>query len=465
MKLHQAISARFHAMIDEGVIRVGEKIPSIRQASQQFGVSISTISKAYELLEREGVIESRPQSGYYVAYKTPLKQKKLAPVETHKLSQAEIVLTTLRAIKDHGTIPLGSPYPDPTLFPIKKLLSLQKSIEPVDGWSQLQELPPGNELLRQAISREYLVNGLSVLPTEIVITHGATEAIVLALQAVAKAGDAIAIEAPGYYALALAIERLGMKPIEVPTDPNSGIEIDALLAVMQNIRISAVIITTNFQNPLGFVMPDNKKKALAALLNEYSIPLIEDDVYAPLHFEATAPLPVKAYDTEGRVLHIGSFSKHLAPGIKVGWISAGQYRAKIEQLLFANSVSMPSAPQIAISKFLGNQAYQKHLRKLRHHLKSNATLMKEAIEQYFPEGTRYSTPKGGYVIWLELPRNIDALTLYQLAIQHHISIAPGPVFTRSRQWTNALRLNFSYAWTPEIEEAIQWLGTLATSMS
>lgn len=463
MKLHLAISARLHAMIDEGVIRMGEKLPSIRQASQQFGVSLSTVTKAYEQLEHEGLIESRPQSGFYVASRQPQKKKLTAP-ETHNLSQAEIVLTTLRAIKEYGSIPLGSPFPDPRLFPVKKLISFQQSTETLDGWEQSQELPPGNEQLRRAISRDYLGLGLSILPTEIAITHGATESIQLALQAVANPGDAIAIESPSYYALALAIERLGMKPIEVSTDAEHGIKLDALNAVMQNVTIKAVMLNSNFQNPLGFVMPNEKKKALVAFLSERNIPLIEDDVYAALHFEETAPLPAKAFDHQGLVLHIGSFSKALAPGFKVGWISAGRFQAKIEQLLFANSVSMPSAPQIAISKFMASRAYATHLRKIRHHLKSNHILMRQAILQYFPKETKISHPSGGYVLWLELPHSVDVLKLYQQAIQARISIAPGPVFTKSHALSHALRLNYSYAWTPEIEAAIKTLGQLAHAL-
>lgn len=469
MKLYVSFAARIRAMIDEGVLRPGEKIFSVRQASQTYGLSISTILRAYLLLEQEGVISSHPQSGYYVTPRKRLQQKPTSPLDKDlnlsEVDASKLVLTTLKSIREFGTVPLGSPFPDPQLFPLKKIHQYEKALTDDQGeWGILSDLPPGNELLRQQIAKRYQMLGMDVSPDDIVITHGATEAITLCLQAVAKAGDTIALESPGYYALAHTVERLGMKVAELRTHPNTGIELDALRAMTDNVRIAAVILTTNFQNPLGFVMPDAKKQALVDFLSEQNIPLIEDDVYSELYFSEHTPLPAKAYDRSGRVLHCSSFSKSLAPGTRVGWTVAGRYRQEVERLMFLNSLSLPSPPQIAIAKLMQRDSFEQHLRQLRHTLRSNYVLMRNVIEQSFPPGTQLSVPQGGYVIWVKLPPSIDALALYRAAIDNGITVAPGTIFSHKKEFTHYIRLNFSHLWTLAIEKAVRDVGALACDM-
>jgi len=469
MKLYVSFAARIRAMIDEGVLKPADKIFSVRQASQKYGLSISTVLRAYLLLEQEGVISSHPQSGYYVTPRKRLQQRSASPLakdlNLSEVDASKLVLTTLKSIREFGTVPLGSPFPDPQLFPLKKIHQYEKALTDDEGeWGVLSDLPPGNEMLRQQIARRYLASGIDVSPDDIVITHGATEAITLCLQAVAKAGDTIALESPGYYALAHTVERLGMKIAEIRTDPESGIDLDALRAATADTRIAAVILTANFQNPLGFVMPEAKKQALVEFLAEQDIPLIEDDVYSELYFSNEPPLPAKAYDRSGMVLHCSSFSKSLAPGYRVGWTSAGRYRQEVERLMFLNSLSLTSAPQIAIAKFMQRDSFEQHLKQLRHTLRSNYVLIRNVIEQSFPVGTELSVPKGGYVVWVKLPPAIDALKLYRTAIDNGITVAPGSIFSRKKDLTHYIRLNFSHLWTLAIEQAVRDVGALACEM-
>ncbi|SNR90671.1 transcriptional regulator, GntR family [Methylobacillus rhizosphaerae] len=468
MKLYVSFAARIRAMIDEGVLRPGDKIFSVRQASQKYNLSISTVLRAYLLLEQEGIISSHPQSGYYVTPRKRQKQRGSPLAKDINLSEVDtskLVLTTLKSIREFGTVPLGSPFPDPQLFPLKKIHQYEKALTDNEGeWGILSELPPGNEMLRQQIARRYLVHDLDISPDDIVITHGATEAITLCLQAVAKPGDMIALESPGYYALAHTVERLGMQVAELRTDPDSGIDLDALRTTIAQSRIAAVVLTSNFQNPLGFVMPDEKKQALVSLLAEQQIPLIEDDVYSELYFSELPPKPAKAFDHHGLVLHCSSFSKSLAPGYRVGWTAAGRYRQEVERLMFLNSLSLPSAPQIAIAKFMQRDSFDQHLKQLRHTLRSQYVLIRNVIEESFPAGTQLSVPKGGYVIWVQLPQQLDALNLYRAAIDNGITVAPGTIFSRRKDLTHYIRLNFSHLWTLAIEQAVRHLGALACEM-
>ena len=469
MKLYVSFAARIRAMIDEGVLKPQDKIFYVRQERQKYALSISTLLRAYSLLEQDGIISSHPQSGYFVTPRKRLQQRYTSPlakdINLAEIDAGKLVLTTLKSIREFGTVPLGSPFPDPQLFPLKKIHQYEKALTDDQGdWGVLSDLPPGNEMLRQQIARRYLLHNMDVSPDDIVITHGATEAITLCLQAVAKAGDVIALESPGYYALAHTVERLGMKVAEVRTEADSGIDLQALRTMIESTGIAAVILTSNFQNPLGFVMPDDKKQALVALLAEKQIPLIEDDVYNELYFGDKPPKPAKAFDEAGIVLHCSSFSKSLAPGYRVGWTNAGRYRQEVERLMFLNSLSLPSAPQIAIAKFLQRDSFEQHLKQLRHTLRSNYVLIKNVIKESFPIGTQVSEPKGGYVIWVKLPPALDALVLYRAAINNGITVAPGTIFSQKKELTHYIRLNFSHRWSVVIEQAVRDLGTLACDM-
>ncbi len=249
------------------------------------------------------------------------------PPVASKVDVSRLVLSTLRSIRSHDATPLGSPYPDPSLFPWRRINQLANAIaRRHSSWNLMDDLPPGNpELIRQ-IARRYAENGVPVDPDEIIITVGATEAINLSLQAVAKPGDTVAVESPTYYAMLHAIERLGMRAIEVPTHPAEGIDIDALAIIIREHKIAACMVMPNFQNPLGFVMSDANKERLVGLLAAHEIPVIENDVYQELYYGDARPSALKNFDKKGLVLHCASFSKSLTASYRIGWAMPGRYR-------------------------------------------------------------------------------------------------------------------------------------------
>ncbi len=326
------------------------------------------------------------------------------------------------------------------------------------------ELPPGNPQLIRQIARRYLENGMSVDPNEIIMTVGATEAINLCLQAVAKPGDTVAVESPTFYAMLHAIERMGMRAIEVPTHPREGIDLGVLARLLETERIAACMVMPNFQNPLGFQMPDEKKRELVELLERHDIPAIENDVYNELYFGDSHPIPLKAYDTKGLVLHCASFTKSLTSAYRIGWAMPGRYREQVEKLKFLNTLTTPSIPQLAIAEYLAHDGYEHHLRRVRKAYEQQAKLMTATVTRFFPEGTRTSQPMGGYVLWVELPPNVDSMKLYERALEQGITIGPGYMFSTTSSYKNFIRLNYSYAWSPEIEKALITIGKLVAHM-
>src|SRR5450830_972362 len=468
--LYKKFADELAASIHAGVLQPGERVTSVRAASQQHNVSVTTVIRAYELLESRGIIESHPQSGYFVrktaaSASAPTASKLLPPThpatqQPHEVDVSRLVLATLKTIQQDGTIPLGSPYPNPALFPSQRIGQYASRItRNSDSFSVFTDLPPGHPDLLRQIARRYLETGLSVAPEDIIITVGATEAINLCLQAVAQPGDTIAVETPTFYAMLHAIERMGMRAVEVPTDPTTGIDLDALAALLQTQKIAACMVMPNFQNPLGSMMPDAHKQRLVDLAHQYDMPLIEDAVYSELFYGAAHPTSLKTYDRDGLVLHCSSFSKSLTSAYRVGWAIPGRYRNQVEKLKFLNTLATPTIPQRAIAEYLTQGGYERHLRRVQR------DLMRHFVLRFFPEGTHVSEPAGGYILWIELPPRVDAMELYRRCLVLGITIAPGRIFAATNRYSNYIRLNYSYTWSIEIEKALKTIAKIVAELS
>jgi len=463
MKRYEVLAELLATDIRNGKLALGTRLPSIRKLREQHGVSPSTVFQAYYRLEDLGLVRARERSGYFVAGtgKSALREPESAalPRLSTEVDINQLVFSVLRATQDRSILPLGSAFPSPELFPLPRLAkSLSSSARFIDPWDTVASLPPGHQVLRQQIALRYLGMGMPQAAEQIIVTSGALEALNLCLSAVAEPGDLIAIESPGFYAAAQTLERLKMKAIEIPVNSQEGVDLAVLERALRDHPVKACWFMTSFQNPMGTTMSSSAKQALVALLAQHGIPLIEDDVYSELYYGSRQPLPAKAYDQEGLVMHCSSFSKCLAPGYRIGWVVPGRFAKEIEQLKLMTTLSASLPAQAAIADYLQTGGYDKHLRKLRHALESQLASMNEAIRQYFPADVRVSRPKGGYFLWVEFPEGFDTLLLHRLAAEQGISIAPGPIFSASRQYRNCIRLNFGSPWTPDFQQALATLG-------
>lgn len=466
MSRYQELAAATEKLIDDGLLRPGDRLPSIRQACQTHRISPITVSTAYALLESRGLIEARPKSGYFVHARLGKRLPEPAMTQpgsdSTRLAVSDFIFPILDSIKDRSVVPFGSSFPAPHLFPFDKLgRCLANAARHLDPQATLADLPPGNAELRRLIALRYLAHGATISPQEIIVTAGAMEGINLCLQSVTRPGDLIAVESPTFYAGLQAAERLGLKVVEIPSHPRDGISLSALEAVLQRHPVKACLFMLNFSNPTGSLLPDARKIELIALLRRFQVPLIEDDVYAELHFSPQAPLSSKALDSDGLVMHVSSFSKCLAPGYRIGWVAAGRHVEQIRRQKLTTSLATSVPIQLAMAAYLKQGGYDKHLRQLRLALASQEARLIEQIERHFPEGTRVSRPQGGYFVWLELPAGIDALSVHQQALSHGISTAPGPIFSAKGELQNFLRLNFGHPDNARQEAALALLGQLA----
>ena len=463
MKKYEMIAEEIASAIQQGLLKRGDKLPSIRQIQASKLVNASTVFQAYYLLEARGLIVTRPRSGYYVV--GPLRGERLLPQPAHNAGQpttlqvSDLVFTLLERIKDPQQIPFGSAFPNPGLFPLAKLAEhMASTVRRMQPQVTVSDIGQGDAELRRQIALRYQLDGKPTEQDEIVVTNGAMEALNLCLAAVTQPGECVIIESPSFYAAMQAIERMGLKAIEVPSDPELGIDLTALEQAIIQHHPKACWLMTNFQNPTGSLMPEAKKQALVALMSRYQIPLIEDDVYRELYFGKQRPLPAKHWDNEGWVMHCSSFSKSLAPGYRVGWVSAGRFIEKITRLKLSTTLATSIPAQLALASYLAKGGYDKHLRKLRHQLMLQQLQFTQAIHQSLPGEVRYTLPQGSYFLWLQLPNGQDSLALFRQAIHHNISLAPGHLFSSQQQYAGYVRLNYGHALTAEHQQAIATLG-------
>ncbi|PZQ77500.1 MAG: GntR family transcriptional regulator [Variovorax paradoxus] len=470
MTLYERCADDIAELIRNGTLRPGDKLPSVRDASLARGLSRSTIFQAYYRLEAMGLIEARARSGYYVKSGLPVMCPEPGDSNPDGVAKdvdvGQMVFQLLGAMNRRDFVPLGSAFLSPSLCPLARLARhLGSAMRDFDPWRLIEDLAPGNESLRRHIVLRYGMDGMVVPPTEVVLTNGGMEGLNLSLQAVTQPGDVVLVESPTFYAALQALDRLKLRALEVATSPAWGIDVDAVAQALQRQRVAACWVMPNFQNPLGSSMPDERKKALVALLAEHEIPLIEDDVYAELYFGARKPLPAKAWDTRGLVIHCGSFSKCLAPGYRVGWVAGGRFAARIEQMRLMYTLSPAIPSEAAIAAYLDAGGYDRHLRRMRAALLRYRAIAMEAVRLHFPVGTSMTAPQGGYFLWVEMPGSVDASRLHALARERGISLAPGALFSSDPRSAHCLRLNYGHAGDPRFAGAMQTVGRLAADMA
>jgi DNA-binding transcriptional MocR family regulator len=464
VNLYEHLADELGALIASKVFAPGDRLPSIRHLSREKRLSISTVMQALRLLEDRGLVDAKPQAGFYVRQRAHML---LAPSDTQGFKEPtyvginNLLMRVVCANKSPGVVQFGLSWPPDELLPVRRMQQIMSSVArrrpdllTMDGCFGTNE----PNFIRQVIRRALDWGNLN--PQEIIATNSCTEAIGLCLRAVAKAGDTIAIESPTYFVLLQLIESMGMKALEIPTDPKTGLSIEALELAVREGLVQACLLVPNVNNPLGCIMPDTNKKRLAALLSHYDIPLIEDDVYRDLCFTAERPWPVKAYDTTGHVLLCSSFSKSVSPSARVGYVVAGRYAQLVALLKNISSGGTNQYFQAVLADLIGSSSYDSQMRKMRRAMAQRVARMSDTVSEFFPAECLVSAPQGGFVLWIRLPQQVDALALHEDAIGRQIAFMPGPLFSASGRFRNYLRLNCGNGWSGEIEQAVRTLGVL-----
>lgn len=469
--LYERIADALERSIRQGTLKEGDKLPSVRYSSKQRGVSPSTIFQAYYQLEAKGLIEARAKSGYYVKFTTQsssrpsyLAEERSQPSLRH-IDTAYIV-EEMEELRDSANIiSLSSAYPASDLLPTAKIQkAIVEATRANKGKLLPYALPQGNKALRNIIGKQLLEWGDYYSPEEMLITNGCMEALNLCLRAVVRPGDIIAMDQLTYFGIAQIVEHLSLQVIAIPVHYEKGLDIDFLEEAIGSFPVKVCLSVTNFNNPTGISIPTEQKKRLVQLLSRHEIPLIEDDIYGDLYFDATRPSTCKQFDQEGWVLYCSSFSKTLAPGFRVGYCLPGRFLPQVVQQKRILSISTNSLVQLALVHFLQKGRYGFYLRKLRTALHKQAQQYAQAIRTYFPPAVRFVMPAGGMVLWLSFPLTFDGYLLFKAAKEQDIGISPGQVFAVEGSFKHHIRLSFSRPYDEKVDAGLQRLGQLAKGL-
>lgn len=463
---YRRIADALRQTLASGALRPGDRLISARKLAEREQVSLPTALEALRCLESEGLIVARPRSGYFV--RQPAGGGALRPARP----SARPVPVTMSALArslfgsaDARLIPLGAALPDPAWLPSATLQrALQAAGRRLDAQGQTYSMPPGRADLRGQVAARAAQWGGGFGPDDLVITAGATQAVRLALRAVCRPGDAVAIERPAYFGTLLLLEDLGLKALEIATDPREGMQLQALAEALARHRPAAVLASPTVQNPLGASMPVERKRALVALLDSAGVPLIEDDVYGDLAGDGQRPPACKAFDRSGNVLYCSSVSKTLAPGWRIGWVAPGRFQAQVLQARLAGDWAGAPLLEAAVAEILASGGYDRHVRRLKARVRAGVQAVTARVEASFPADTRVREPQAGFLLWVQLPPSVDALAVHRRALALGIGVSPGPLFSPQSDLAHHLRLNCANEPTPRLLGAVGSIGQLCREL-
>lgn len=465
---YERVESKIEALIHKGMLRPGDRVPSVREICRREGVSKITAMQALSNLEAKSLVHARPRSGFFVQSlsRLPLPHSPEISAEPREPRLSDDVARVFRDIQKPGTIPLGAGTPDAALLPTAEIArcvarAARLHATQFGGYSMCDtDLP-----LRREIALRLSRHGGDVSPEEIVITNGCMDALNLSLRAVAKPGDTVLVETPTYFGLLQMIESLGMKAIGVPATCDEGIDLRTFERALKSHRIAASVLIPSFGNPHGANLSPERRQAVVDVSRKRGVPIIEDDIYGELGFGTEQPRPLKAINGSADVILCGSLSKSLSPALRVGWAIAGRHAENVRRLKWISSITTPHVTAFAAADYLRSGGFDRHLRALRKTLETQICRVSNAIARSFPQGTGLSRPSGGYFLWVELPWRIDSMKLRDAAIQHNISICPGPIFSLEGEFRHFLRLNCALRLDDRVTRAIETIGGLAHDLN
>jgi DNA-binding transcriptional MocR family regulator len=461
--LYAQLASEFRRQIDGGVLRPGDKLPSIRALRRGRRVSAATVMEAYLRLERDGYVRARDRSGFYVlqspAHAVAEPQALRTAIRPAPVGISKLVADVLSQTGDPKLVPLGVSVLGSAFLPIARLnRAFRRVLTRSPLHSARYTAVRGHQSLRRQIARRSIASGTLCDPDDVIVTSGGMDSLNLALRAVTPPGGVVAVESPTYFGVLQALESVGLRAIEVPTDPRSGLDLNLLEQVIRKHDVTAVVSMTTCHNPLGTVMSDAAKADLVGLTARYDVALIEDGVYSELVYDETRRRPAKAFDRKGLVVFCGSFSKVLAPGLRVGWVEAGRFRDRVEALKGITSLMTAALPQLAIADLLESGFFDRYIKRLRLTAAGQVSRYLQSLVEALPSGTRMTRPGGGNLVWLQLPDKLNGTAVYRRMLEQGVGIFPGEIFSAGGKHRHCIRISCGMPWSPATERALGLLG-------
>lgn len=459
---YQIFTSVIEEQIKNGTFSSGDRLPSVREIKEKYKMSTSSVQSGFDYLVMKGYVENRPRSGFFVSLKhndaVPDHLSKFPEVVRDSDFNKKLKLTS-KAGKLSEQTSFNAAAPNDLLIPQKLILRKMQEVIREKGASILRYYPAnGSQILREKIAIRASKYGFSMNAEELIVTDGALQALYLALASVTQAEDLVAVESPCVFSVLEVISNLKLKIIEIPVHYRTGFDVDYLKDRLNKNNIRAVVLTPNFHNPTGILMSDEAKEELALMANSFQIPIIENDIYGDLYFEGDRPSTIHQFDKNGWVITYSSFSKTLAPGIRLGWLNAGRFFAQVERLKFSLGRSVAPIYQELMIKILDGNIYERHLRSLRKQLEIQCIEILNTLKGNFPKDSYFHRPTGGYSIWGQLPENVDMDKFRTYCKREKIAFTPGFTFTFTNIYSHHFRIVFAERITTESFSALKRAG-------
>lgn len=460
---YEVFTKGIEEQIRKGILKAKDRLPSVREIKERYNLSTSSVQSGFESLMIKGLIESHPRSGYFVAEMkegciSEMKTK-LAPVVRDEVFMKNMMLTSKQASEATS---FNNAVPGDLLIPQKLILRTMQEVIREKGASLLRYYPSnGLEPLRKQIAQRMVIYGCTLNPEELIITDGALQALTIALSSATKAGDIVVVDSPCVFSVLEVITNLGLKVIEVPANDHNGFDLKYFQKACAENNVRALVVTPNFHNPTGIMMSDETKKELLRIAETHQVCIIENDIYSDLYFGEGRPSSIKSFDHKGLVMIYSSFSKTLAPGIRLGWLYAGHHYSRAERTKFVLGRTVSPIYQELVLKLLQEKRYERHLRSFRKKLHQQAVQLLDVLREYFPQDSYFLQPQGGYSIWGQMPENMDMQKFYQYCEDHKVLFTPGDTFSLTDQYSHHFRIVFAERITPESIILLEKIGKKA----
>lgn len=464
---YQQLAEQVTSDIQNHTLGAGSPLPALRKFALQHQVSLATANKTYEWLQAQGLIVAKAQSGFYVKAQSnivPLSRPSLKSVSIQHDS-SEVIFDILQNALTNDRVGLSNGYLDESLRPSLELQrSLKRTAKIANFTANSYGHTQGVQKLRNAVVDIMGQRNCAVSPEHILITNGCLEAVNLAVDQISQLNDTVAIFTPCYSGLLTALKHKQRQVLEIPCGTD-GPDIQHLEELFNQRAFTSLIFSSTATNPLGFSLSRKTKRHIASLAKLHQIYIIEDDTFGSLGFSTTNLEPAYSYDHGGYIVYCSSFSKDLAPNMRLGWIASQPLMTRIMRQKVALNITCNMPCQLAMADYLLTESYALHIRKLTLTLQQQIAKLQTCVLNYFPGGTRVSQPQGGFFLWVELPKKIKAMDIYNLAVQQNICFMPGHTFSMSGQYDHCLRLSATSVWRPELEQAVVQLAQIAKFIS
>jgi GntR family transcriptional regulator/MocR family aminotransferase len=467
--VYRQLAAHLIDWIESGRLRPGERLPPSRELAPALGLSRSTVNRALERLAGQGLLDAHVGRGTFVAARAPRLRLAGGPA-ARPFAWRAMVSARARALRRPPGLAPGDPSPlrfdfrpgriDGAALPIG---DLQRAWQRALGRlpEHASDLDPlGHAPLRAALAHALAGRGIRCHADDVLVTAGAQQGIDLVARALVDPGDAVAIEEPGWFGAALAFRAAGADLLPMGVD-GEGLRVEELVRALRSRRPKLVYVTPAVQLPTGVTLSDARRAALLALSEQEQLPILEDDYDGELRLTGPARPALKTQDPGEQVVYVGTFSKALFPGLRVGYVVAARsLLARLSLLRLAASQQPSLVDQMALAELLAGDRLERHVRRVRRRLSERAAVLVAALREAMPEGVRFREPTGGSAVWIELPASVDADALAAAASARGIAFGPGLSFRAEGEGPPALVLSFASLPPDALREGVTELAAL-----